>query len=50
VKKGLDFNPDSFETWRFAYFLKAATQELKSDALQNMKRLDPKNLNVTAIN
>jgi O-antigen ligase len=50
VDKALDFNPESFETWRVAYFLKAATQDLKSEALQNMKRLDPQNPNVTAIN
>ncbi len=50
VEKALDFNPESFETWRVAYFLKAATQDLKSEALQNMKRLDPQNPNVTAIN
>ncbi len=50
VDKALEFNPESFETWRVAYFLKAATQDLKSEALQNMKRLDPQNPNVTAIN
>jgi hypothetical protein len=50
VNKGLEFNSESFETWRLAYFLKAASPELKETALQNMRRLDPQNPNVTAIN
>lgn len=50
VKKALEYNPESFETWRVAYFLKAANRELKEEALRNMKRLDPLNQDVLAIN
>jgi len=48
AKKALAFNSDSFETWRALYFLKDSTDEDRARALQNMKRLDPLNPDVTA--
>ena len=48
VNTALDFNPESFETWRVAYFLKASDPNLKERAMQNMRRLDPLNPDVTA--
>lgn len=48
TKLALDFNPDSFETWRLAYYLKSADDVLKNQALSNMRRLDPLNLEVTS--
>lgn len=49
VKKALDFNSDSFETWRLAYYLKISDESLKKKALFNMKRLDPLNPDVTSV-
>jgi len=46
--KGVKFNPDYFDGWKILYGLPNATQKEKSDALMNMKRLDPKNPDVTA--
>jgi O-antigen ligase len=44
----VDFNPDYFEAWRQLYFLPNASESDKATALSNMKRLDPKNPDVTA--
>jgi len=46
--KAVKFNPDYFDGWKILYGLPNATQKEKSDALMNMKRLDPKNPDVTA--
>jgi hypothetical protein len=43
------WNPESFELWKFLYFIKNATPEERSLALENMKRLDPLNPDVTSI-
>jgi hypothetical protein len=48
IKNSLEFNPESFETWKVLYFLKNSTDIEKSEALRNMKRLDPLNKDVTA--
>jgi O-antigen ligase len=48
AKLAMDFNPESFETWRLVYYLKSSDQELRTKALENMRRLDPKNPDVTA--
>jgi len=48
TKRALEFNPDSFETWKVLYFLKSSTAEDKVEAEKNMKRLDPLNPDVTA--
>jgi hypothetical protein len=46
--KAVQWNPESFELWRFLYFLKNSTAEDKALALENMKRLDPLNPDVTS--
>ena len=49
TKKALAFNKDSFETWRALYFLKNASESDRTEALANMKRLDPLNPDVTSV-
>jgi hypothetical protein len=44
----VQFNPDYFDTWKQMYLLPQSTSEEKAIALGNMKRLDPKNPDVTA--
>jgi len=44
---GVEFNPDYFEAWKTLYFATNATVEEKSRALENLKRLDPLNTDVT---
>lgn len=46
--KGTTFNPDYFDAWKILYFLQNSTPAEKAEALQNMKRLDPLNPDVTA--
>jgi O-antigen ligase len=41
------FNPDYFDAWKQLYFLPKASGAEKASALSNMKRLDPKNPDVT---
>jgi len=41
------FNPDYSDAWRQLYSLPQSTAEEKTTALSNMKRLDPKNPDVT---
>jgi O-antigen ligase len=43
---GVQFNPDNFDSWRVLYLISKSSPEEKSVALENMKRLDPKNPNV----
>jgi hypothetical protein len=40
------FNPDNFDAWRVLYLISKSSPEEKALALENMKRLDPKNPNV----
>jgi hypothetical protein len=42
---GVQFNPDNFDSWRVLYLISKSSAEEKSIALENMKRLDPKNPN-----
>jgi hypothetical protein len=42
------FNPDCFDAWKQLYLLPNVSQDEKAEALFNMKRLDPKNPDVTA--
>jgi len=44
----VEFNPDYSESWKQLYALPQASPAEKSLALSNMKRLDPKNPDVTA--
>jgi hypothetical protein len=46
AKKAVEFNPDSFDSWRTLYAISKSTPQDKELALANMKRLDPKNTNV----
>jgi hypothetical protein len=46
--EGVKFNPDYFDAWRVLYGISKSTPEDKALALKNMKRLDPKNPDVTA--
>ena len=46
--KAVAFNPDYFDAWKIVYSLSNSTPEEKATALENMKRLDPRNPDVTA--
>jgi hypothetical protein len=46
AKKAVEFNPESFDSWRTLYAISKSTPQDKELALANMKRLDPKNTNV----
>jgi len=46
AKIAVEFNPDAFDCWKLLYYISKSTQADKDLALQNMKRLDPKNPNV----
>jgi len=46
--KGVEFNPNYFDAWKILYSLPNSSPEERSVALTNMKRLDPKNPDVTA--
>jgi hypothetical protein len=46
AKVGVEFNPDYFDAWRLLYYVTNSSPEDKALALENMKRLDPKNPNV----
>jgi O-antigen ligase len=43
---GVEFNPDNFDSWKVLYLISKSSPEEKALALENMKRLDPKNPNV----
>jgi O-antigen ligase len=45
---GTQFNPDYFDAWRLLFALSNSTEEEKALALENMKRLDPLNPDVTS--
>jgi O-antigen ligase len=47
AKDAVKFNPEYFDAWKQLYFLSSSQKE-KEIALTNMKRLDPKNPDVTA--
>jgi hypothetical protein len=42
------WNPEAYELWRILYLIKNSTAQEKALALENMKRLDPLNPDVTA--
>jgi O-antigen ligase len=46
AKKAVEFNPESFDSWRNLYLVSNSTPADKELALANLKRLDPKNSNV----
>ena len=46
--QAVKWNPESFELWKLLYLVKNSTAEDKALALENMKRLDPLNPDVTS--
>jgi len=46
AKIAVEFNPNHFDSWKLLYFIVNSSPEDKALALENMKRLDPKNPNV----
>jgi len=47
--EAVKWNPESFELWKLLYLVKNATQKEREQALINLKRLDPLNPDVTAL-
>jgi hypothetical protein len=46
--QAVEFNGNSFDSWRQLYFITEESNPIHDKALQNMKRLDPLNPDVTA--
>ena len=46
--EAVKWNPNSYDLWRILYFLRNSTDLEKSQAVENMKRLDPLNPDVTS--
>jgi hypothetical protein len=46
--EAVKWNPEAYELWRILYLVKNSTPEEKALAVENMKRLDPLNPDVTA--
>jgi hypothetical protein len=46
--EAVSWNPDAFELWKVLYLIRDSTAEEKALALENMKRLDPLNPDVTS--
>jgi hypothetical protein len=46
--KAVEFNPESYDSWKFLFLIKNSTDVERASALSNMKRLDPLNPDVTA--
>jgi len=46
--EAVQFNPNSFDSWRQLFFITKKNNPLNTEALANMKRLDPLNPDVTA--
>jgi hypothetical protein len=47
--EAVKWNPEAFDLWKVLYLIRDSTVEEKALALQNMKRLDPLNPDVTSI-
>jgi hypothetical protein len=47
--EAVNWNPENFELWKVLYFIRDSTAQEKELALENMKRLDPLNPDVTSI-
>jgi hypothetical protein len=47
--EGVKFNPEAFELWKVLYLVKNSSHLERAKALENMKRLDPLNPDVTSI-
>jgi len=48
AQEAIKFDSENFELWKVFYLIQASTTEEKALALENMKRLDPLNPDVTA--
>jgi hypothetical protein len=46
--QAIEWNPEVFTFWKLLYFIKNSTEEERTLAVINMKRLDPLNPDVTA--
>ena len=46
--EAVKWNPENYDLWRTLYFIKNSSAQEKSLALQNMKRLDPLNPDITS--
>jgi hypothetical protein len=46
--KAVEFNPDYFDAWSQLHSLSNSTDAERAQALENMKRLDPRNPDVLA--
>jgi tetratricopeptide (TPR) repeat protein len=46
--EAVEFNPDSFEAWKTLFLISGSTDLERALAVENMKRLDPLNPDVTA--
>jgi hypothetical protein len=46
--EAVSWNPESYDLWRILFFITASTPEEKNLAIENMKRLDPLNPEVTS--
>jgi len=46
--EGVKWNPESYDLWRALYFIKNSSADERASALENMKRLDPLNPDVTS--
>lgn len=47
--EAVKWNPESFELWKILYLIRNSTIDEKNKALDNMKRLDPLNPDVTEV-
>lgn len=47
--EAVKWNPEAFDLWKILYLIRDSTAEEKALALENMKRLDPLNPDVTSI-
>lgn len=43
---GVEFNPNNFDAWKALYLVTKSSTDEKTNALENMKKLDPNNPNV----
>jgi hypothetical protein len=47
--EAVSWNPEAYELWRILYFIKNSTDSERKLAVENMRRLDPLNPDVTSI-
>jgi hypothetical protein len=47
--EAVSWNPEAYELWRILYFVKNSSDSERKLAVENMRRLDPLNPDVTSI-